>query len=509
MSRPDLFVRSIAILSGFFVSGFLILGCSGGAERASSRSEQLNTGSGNAATEGQLILFWQPVGQEPGESEMVELLGNVAEEFGLSLDLRDLSCGAPDSLTGTPTLVFQNHRGRSVYVGRFTTPDRIRSFIRTVQRVPQVESELIREDTAVWNDGRAQIAVPLKLTELTGSVPTDFDREAFRRRVTHEIVEGMDRFSRRVRVALKRTDRSVYFDLHPYLARDGRLFLSGALYSQFHCHTPRWETPREIYSAAVTDADELFRRLGKRVQEELIAIFAESEGLDSYQSISSEVPSASWESLGLPLPPPPLETVVRRGPAALPKCWRVSSVEFSEESPVFFRFPPPLNHYFGEATGVTGELRQVADGQFKGHFSVSTSTVTMGEPDLDYWIHGSQVLEVSKYPQASFEIVSGRVIGAIEWGKSTPIEVEARFSMRGHELDVVATGSLLPRLDRLGDPELFLEGRFSIPLSSPFAIHGPDGPEEARDRLRIEVAVPLVPGEETRPGPPPRVDRDF
>jgi len=65
--------------------------------------------------------------------------------------------------------------------------------------------------------------------------------------------------------------------------------------------------------------------------------------------------------------------------------------------------------------------------------------------------------------------------------------------MRGHELEVIATGSLLPRFDRLGEPELFLEGRFTIPLAFPFEIQGPDGPEESRDLLQIEVAVLLVP----------------
>jgi len=489
LARLVLFGGSIAL-----ISVVLLCGCHGGAEKVSGLYEQEVLDGGSIATDGQLILFWQPGGGEAVESEMIESLRNIAQEFGFALELRDLSRGAPDSLTGTPTLVFQNHRGRSVYVGRLTTADRIRSFLRTVQRVPQTDSEMVREDIAVWSDGRAQIAVPLKITEVTGTVPIDFDQASFQRVAQQALVEGMDRFSHRERVSLRKTDRAVYFDLHPYLSSDGRLFLSGALYSQFHCHTPRWEIPREEYTAVLSEAEELFRRLGKRVQRELIAILSEEEGLDSYQSISKEVQSASWESLGLPLPPPPPESLVRGGDAAtFPKSWRVSSAAMEGVSPVSFHFPPPLNHFFGEASGVSGEFHQVEDDRFEGRFSVSTATVTMGEPDLDYWIHGSQVLQVSKYPDASFEIVSGILIGAIEWGKPTPIGVQARFSMRGHELEVIATGSLLPRFDRLGEPELFLEGRFTIPLAFPFEIQGPDGPEESRDLLQIEVAVLLVP----------------
>ena len=33
-------------------------------------------------------------------------------------------------------MVYQNHRGRSVYQGRTTTPERIRNFIRTSRFVP-------------------------------------------------------------------------------------------------------------------------------------------------------------------------------------------------------------------------------------------------------------------------------------------------------------------------------------------------------------------------------------
>ena len=79
----------------------------------------------------------------------------LGEELDVDLQLRTLDGGAPAQIVITPLVVFQNHRGRSIYQGRYDTLDRVRNFVRTSRVIPQSKQRLDRRDTLLWSEGRA------------------------------------------------------------------------------------------------------------------------------------------------------------------------------------------------------------------------------------------------------------------------------------------------------------------------------------------------------------------
>ena len=201
----------------------------------------------------------------------------------------------------------------------------------------------------------------------------------------------------------------------------------------------------------------------------------------------------TWEALGLPLPTVPPNAPPAIGSGALPSEWTLEPGTDATASPISFRFPAPLDSYNGSAPRASGELSLGSDESFTGAFEVASRSVTMGEPDLDAFIHGSQVLRVTEHSTATFTFTEGVAIGGVEWGKSTPITVPATFSMLGQQLSVTAVGSLTPDLDRSGSPRLVIEATFELPVYEAFGIRGPDGPDEARNHLIFNIEAYLRP----------------
>ncbi|MEL6986048.1 MAG: hypothetical protein AAFO29_26700, partial [Actinomycetota bacterium] len=64
----------------------------------------------------------------------------------------------------TPLVAYQNHRGRSIYQGRYATLDRVKNFVRTSRFLPQGDEPLVRGGLPVWDLGQAKVGTPVKVT---------------------------------------------------------------------------------------------------------------------------------------------------------------------------------------------------------------------------------------------------------------------------------------------------------------------------------------------------------
>ncbi len=139
-----------ALLTGFVLCAFLLF-CS--SLLAASEPEQL-------------IVFVQPGTSAVDEAFQNERLADIrklADQMGVRLHMVNAMRGAPEEITLTPLLVYQNYRGRSVYQGRTNTPKRIQNFIRTSRYVPQGKAFNRREQIPVWQNGRTRTWAPLKV----------------------------------------------------------------------------------------------------------------------------------------------------------------------------------------------------------------------------------------------------------------------------------------------------------------------------------------------------------
>ena len=122
----------------------------------------------------QLIVFLQPgksIVDRTFQSDQLPAIRQVADAMGVSVHIVPIDRGAPLEVALTPLLVYQNHRGRSIYQGRTTTPDRVRNFIRTSRYVPQGDAPNRREQIPVWDLGRERVWAPLKVAAVTGTPP--------------------------------------------------------------------------------------------------------------------------------------------------------------------------------------------------------------------------------------------------------------------------------------------------------------------------------------------------
>ena len=435
--------------------------------------------------------------QESFREEHLPAIRGLGEELGVPIEVVDLAEArqAPPGVAITPLLIFQDWRGRSTYQGRYATPDRIRNFLRTARAMPQGEAPLVREGLPAAAMGRATVAVPLKITEPTGpgAMPLGGDEAA-------AVAAGLGGFELRGRVELGRADRLWYANFYPYAgagadAGEGGYAVSAELYSQFHCHEPVWtsfDTPAE---AATLDA--ALGLAAAAVGDELRRQLAGSELGDGFDPVPASFPEASWEAMGLGLPERPAgSTAADARGVELVTSWEV--VADPEAGPaVQFAFPAPLDAYAGEATEVGGSLTLASVDTLtglRGQVTVKPESVTMGEDDLDDWIH-TGVLNAGEHPEASFEIESVEASGdaSLAFGRPTPLTLTGTFTMKGTPVPLSVPVQVEAFVAEDGTPRLRMDGSWELGIAEPFGIDGPPGDEDAASRLRFSCRLIYAP----------------
>ncbi len=447
-----------------------------------------------------LVVFIQPGASalaERFEAEELPRIRALAQEMGLELVLRDAREGVPEAVGITPLIVFQNHTGRSIYQGRYATLDRLGNFITTARFMPQGEAKLVREDTPVWDLGRAQVAAPIKITDLAGTPPEGFDAALFEKNARAFLSAGFTRFEETQRIALGRSDRMFYLDFYPYRAADGTFYLSTALFSMFHCHEPVYTRMQEPFRGNWDDRAKVFAEAAADLEAQVARLLRESELGDGFDVVPAEVPVRPWDELGLPLPARP-DNAVAFDPAEveLVRAWRVDTAAQAQRPAVTFAFPSPLEQYAGRATTLIGELslgegRSFADAS--GRFVVPVTAVTMGEPDLDEYIH-SGMLKGREHPDATFVFhkIESEMTG-LDFGPIIPAKLLGTFTMKGLPVDLAVPVSIEAFVGGDGRPRVSISGTWSIRLSEPYDITGPDGPKDAADTLVYRCHIILEP----------------
>lgn len=456
--------------------------------------------SQSGAERGALALFVQPDVSEVGrtfEKDRLPPIRQLAAELGIEVRVLDPRDGAPEEVGITPLLVYQNWRGRSIYQGRVANLGAIRTFLRTSRWVPQGDAALTRTDTPVWDRGRAKIALPLKIVDLAGATPTGFDADAFRAEAAGAIASGLQHFPVPDSVSLGRSDRLFYLDFYPWRSEADELLVSLAVFSQFHCERPVFET-KEPVTGSWTERGEVFARAAAHLEDVVVRHLAETELGDGFDPVRAGAPIASWEELDLALPARPRGATPTTD-APLPAAWTVTAPDPDDPPPVQFRFPAPLDRYTGLAESVRGELtlgRDRGAGGSRGWFEVDTRSLTMGQDELDKVIHGGPFLDCDDHPVSRFELESvDAEPGELGFGRGIPGQATGTFQLRGVALPLSSRVRLEPIANAAGAPRLLLTGSFELRLKGPFGMLGADGPWPESDTVIVDVRLVLEPAE--------------
>lgn len=447
-----------------------------------------------------LIIFLQqtvsPVSEAFSNSLLPEIQ-SLSAQMDIPVSIVDVNKYAPAEVAITPLIVFQNHRGRSIYQGRFTTIDRIRNFIRTSRFVPQGAEPNKKENIPIWKNGRERIWAPLKITPVTGHPLKGHDHQAFEKQAVHAFCKGFSHFVLMNSVELRRADRGFYMDVYPYLSEGGTLFLSMAVFSQFHCKKPVFEYNKNPLAGPWEKRDQLFNQAGKIMEDAVTRLISDPHSGDGFDIVPDSIQKISWKDLGFALPKAPIKKETDIGvEKTLPRNWSLVSPEPDMPPMIQFRFPAPLDQYSGEAKHLAGRLilpEDIQKGQPQGYISVGTASITMGEPDLDKVLQGSVFLNTEKYPDARFDISSADGDrGSFGYGKLSTGSVQGTFTLKGKTIVLVLPIEIEPVLNEDMMPRLLVKGSFEINLTD-FAIEGADGPEPFRHMLLFDLNLVMKP----------------
>lgn len=447
----------------------------------------------------QLIVFVAPERSDLArtfEAEHLPSIRKVAQALGIPVRVVDTSGGAPKEVAITPLLVFQDHRGRSVYQGRYANVDRIRNFLRTSRVVGQGDEGLNLSDVPVWRSGRAHIAGMLKVAPVSGKTPRNHDPDKFAVEAMRQIRKGLRKFKSTRSITLGRSDRKFYLDFNPWLSDDNTLYLSVSLFSQFHCKEPVLMLPGSKFVGPWRDRKRLFRRAATALERAIVDTLASSRLGDGFDAVPKRTPDVTWSALGLALPPKPESETSRSAGASLSRRWKLSSKRDGDASFLAFHFPAPLDSYAGEVGAVEGELIFDADlsiASATGHFQADPASVTMGEPDLDHALHGAAFLDARRFPVSRFVLESIEAEpGALAFGRQVPVTMRGSFLMKGVTVPLSARAFFEPVIGAGGGARLLVTGRFSLSVAA-FSIEGPDGPEPAKDTLVLDFSFSMAP----------------
>jgi hypothetical protein len=357
----------------------------------------------------------------------------MAQEMGVSIHEVDARKGSPGQVAITPLIVYQNHRGRSIYQGRTTTPTRVRNFIRTSRFVPQGKELNRRGDIPILQEGRSRIWAPLKVAAVTGTRPQNYDNDAFVAEALKNIAKGFKKFRIRQKADLQRTDRGFYMDFNPWRSEGGTLYLAVVMFSQFDCKKP-------VFTKKITapwdQRDRLFQEASAIMETAVVRIAANPQSGDSFDPVDNSVPQKTWEAIGFPLPPAPAKTTAGPGVSVkIPQDWILAESGPDDPPMIQFRFPAPLDNYSGEVTSATGE------------FSLAKNLIIEG---------------------------------------LTPAFVTGIFTLKGKSVPLNMKSEFEPIIAEDGKPRLLIRGAFNIDLRF-FNIESADGPAPAKHTVLLDL----------------------
>ncbi len=457
-------------------------------------SFSLNAGPGE-----QLIVFIQKTDstiENHFQKNLLPEIVTIARGLDVAVTIEDGKRGVPSEVCITPLIVYQNQLGRSIYQGRTTTLKRIKNFIRTSRRLPQGSKKLISQNIAVQAIGKSLIWSPVKVSPVSGTLPAGYDEASFIASSRKAIEKGFKKFHVEKEGVFGRCDRGFYMDFYPWCASDGTLYLSLALFSQFHCKKPVFQLEGEKLTGSWKDRSDLFRKAAVIMEEAVEKAVNDPLGGDGFDPVSSSVAVTDWDHLGYTLPQP----VEKKGKVSatnivLPNSWTIPPKHPEGFAAVQFRFPAPLDNYLGEAQTLSGSVLFPEDNSIAGmtgSLFVDTSSITMGESDLDKAIKGALFLDTETYPKASFQIKNVDNNDTLEFGRLAIASIAGIFQLKGKEIPLSLPITLEPVIDEHGKPSLIITGSFSIDVRD-FDIEGATGPKPEKYILLFDLNLALSP----------------
>lgn len=443
----------------------------------------------------QLIIVTQASDKHFRDNCLPKLREWAAME-GIKIRQLEPTAGLPEKITATPAVLFQNLKGRAVYASRYAELGTIKNFVRTNRVRPQSQAIFCADEVLQWNNGRAKLNAPIKLTALQGEMDDKPIAIDFAKNALNALAEGMTNFRWQAEACLARTDRAFYCDVHPYLSAEGELFLSLEMFSMFNCIRPIFATGNQPLHASFDNYEQLLREAGRLFQEQIIVNINTSEIGDAWSPLPLSTPTNTWEALGLDIKDIEVSTTVLPEDFELAQRWRMSGAAIPGVASLFFRFMEPLDRYAGEVPEFRGSLVLASNGSLqKGSFIADLRSLTMGMAELDDKVKRKYIY-TKRFPEASFAFDLQKTGQSLLPGQTNRVPVEGVFTFMDRELPLLVQAELTPQLDEQGEQQLLVHVRFDLNVTDNFGVQGPDGPDPARKTMVFDLNFYMSPQSE-------------
>lgn len=449
---------------------------------------------------GELIVFTgdsESAVTKDFKEKFLPQIKEMAKSQGISLTEKNIAKGVPAEVTFTPSIYFQNHLGRSLYIGRYHYIDKLKTFIRTVSRMPQPTATNEKHDVLVWKKDRSTVFSPVKITALAGVVPEGHDAVAFQKAALAALAKGANNFTLQALYTAQRSDRAMYLAIYPYHGTDGKFFLSAEMYSQFNCIEPIYKRFDKPFEGTWKSWEKVVEEAGKVLQAEVVTQLASTTKGDGMLPIPANTPTKSWEELGLNPPKAPQGgTNIAAANVPLGTKWEFAGPVEAGGSVLNFSFLAPMDYYAGEVKTLFGNLELSAGPgieQAMGKFGIETGSLTMGDQGLDAHVH--EMIGILKDPKAffTFEKMISMENPKLAFGVLTQFAVRGQLEFMSVKVPLDVTAQMEPVLDENGNARLMVNAAFGLRLKEYFGLDGPDGPQPAADSMQFLLNFLLKP----------------
>lgn len=449
--------------------------------------------------EEELLIFVQPEQQSEFTKNNLKTLEALLKEQGIQVQQINVSAlGAPKEVSFTPFIVYRNHLGRKVYKGRHTTHKRLLNFIRTVRHLPEASIHYDEKEVFVKEYPRAALLLKPKITAPTGSI-IGVDLDAAAQKALTGLKKGLSNCSYHNSYKVTDGEELFYMNFYPYLAEDGKVYVSSELYAHYDCHTPIYQQYQQ--PAVGNSIEEAFTQAGQQMLAEVKHQLKASENGDAMNFLTKKIKLTPWKQLPLEtLQAPQKNTSIATTSVSIPKSWAFQGPTAPDAPLLTFNFPAPLRHYGGELKQVEGSI-QLPNKQTlvdaTGSFVVEVNSLQMGQAELDSYVKGTLLL-VNQHPKATltFKKVLGDDLN-LQLGRLTLAQVEAELELLGKSSTVLANTSFEPIINAEGRVLLQVNTQFTAKdLLGNYNIEGPDGPAEANNQLLFQANFLMQPAGE-------------
>lgn len=403
--------------------------------------------------------------------------------------------GAPPDITVTPSVVYQNAKGHSIYYGRYRSFSRMKTFLRKSRLMHSTNNINPQQEVLVWEDQRATITAPLKVTKLTGTGASTVESTTFQQTAKTCFDTGMKQFELLPTFDQPKSNRAFYVDIHPHLGEDKTLSLKAEVYSQFNCIRSVYHSMRDpLVSGKWKNRKKLLETAASLLEAEIIKVINNSTEGDDFIPIPS---STKTGTLQLDL----VQSVVKRNNTpksdVVPQHWKVKQVANSRVPVGAFSFMSPLDGYAGEIEQLNGKLSlndQKGLYGATGAFTVAIQHITMGEVAFDHEVR-HKMLKMDQFPEATFTFKKvSNVSNQLSLYREEECTVQGTFNMKGTHIPITVPATIELRLDKEGQYLLHTVAVFSLNLFDDFKVKGPDGPSPARDVLEFVLKFDMEEG---------------